>query len=225
MGFGVRVGGLWVVLIALGWMCRAAENPSPPEPERTAKERPLPGEFVPSDIESKEGTPQAVLSLIEKASRLSKMRLGYRYGSADPAVGAMDCSGAIFRLLNDAGLKDVPRQSDEIYKWVWRGSRVYPVVGRSKKSFEMEKLRPGDLLFWTGTYSVDREVPISHVMIYLGNRKSDGRPVMFGSSDGRTYEGKSCFGVGVFDFLEPKANAGTARFVGYGPIPGIDTVR
>lgn len=151
------------------------------------------------------------------------MRLGYKYGSADPSAGGMDCSGTIAHLLRGAGIPDVPRQSDAIYRWVWQGSRVYPVVGKSERSFELEKLCPGDLLFWTGTYAVEREVPITHVMLYLGTRRADGRRTMFGASDGRTFEGRSCFGVGMFDFIEPRPqprDGGGARFIGYGPIPG-----
>ena len=184
-------------------------------------DRPLPGQFSPADLDA-DGVPPLVRSLIEKASALSGLRLGYKYGSADPAAGGMDCSGTIFWLLKDAGFKDVPRQSDEIYGWIWRQSRVYPVVGKNPESFEMGRLRPGDLLFWMGTYAVERDVPITHVMLYLGPRKSDGRRLMFGASDGRPYQGVSSFGVGVFDFLEPRARKDAVRFVGYGAIPGVD---
>jgi hypothetical protein len=43
---------------------------------------------------------------------------------------------------------------------------------------------------------------------------------MFGASDGRPYEGKPQCGVSVFDFRMPAAG-GKARFVGYGPVPGL----
>lgn len=212
---------LWAAECASLMAQERAQVPEVPNPP-SAHTQPLPGEFAPSDLEGIDKMPTRVRAVIERASELSKKRLGYQYGSADPAAGGMDCSGTIFCLLREAGVADVPRQSDAIYRWVWQGSRVYPVIGRSENTFELERLLPGDLLFWTGTYSVEREVPITHVMLYLGTRVSDRRRVMFGASDGRTYQGTSCFGVGVFDFLEPRSGSGTARFVGYGPIPGLN---
>lgn len=182
---------------------------------------PLPGAFETADLQGFDELPEPVRKVLARAAELSRMRLGYKFGSANPDAGGMDCSGTIQRLLRDAGFPQAPRQSDAIYRWVWQDSRVYPVLGVNDKTFELDRLRPGDLLFWTGTYKVERAVPISHVMLYLGALRGDKRPVMFGASDGRTFEGRSRFGVGVFDFLEPRTNAGPARFVGYGPVPGI----
>ncbi|HPA16114.1 MAG TPA: hypothetical protein PLU30_00105 [Verrucomicrobiae bacterium] len=149
---------LWLAECASLMAQERAQVPEVPNPP-PAPAQPLPGEFAPSDLEGIDKMPTRVRAVIERASELSKKRLGYQYGSADPAAGAMDCSGTIFCLLREAGVADVPRQSDAIYRWVWQGSRVY--------------------------------------------------------------QGTSCFGVGVFDFLEPRSGSGTARFVGYGPIPGL----
>ena len=65
------------------------------------------------------------------------------------------------------------------------------------------KLRPGDLLFWSGTYKPTdgRTTPVSHVQIYLGHEQPGGNPVMIGASDGRTYRGIKRGGYGVFDFI------------------------
>jgi hypothetical protein len=209
--------GIGVVILVLG------TGVSRMVAEDATKAQPLPAAFVPGELRGFDGLPGRVRAVIERASELSRMRLGYRYGSCDPAAGGMDCSGTIHRLLRDLGFADVPRQSDGIYRWVWELSRMHPVVSHSIESFELKELRPGDLMFWTGTYKVDREVPITHVMLYLGVRDSDGRRVMFGASDGRTSGGVSSFGVGAFDFVLPKPtpNGAGSRFVGYGPIPGI----
>lgn len=197
-------------------------RPSRASAEVAANAQPLPAAFVTAELRDIDGLPERVRAVIERASALSQMRLGYRYGSCDPSAGGMDCSGTIHRLLRDVGFADAPRQSDGFYRWVWERSRLYPVVSHSMESFELKELRPGDLLFWTGTYKVDREVPITHVMLYLGVRDSDGRRVMFGASDGRTSNGVSSFGVGVFDFVlaKPSPDGGGSRFVGYGAIPG-----
>jgi NlpC/P60 family len=137
----------------------------------------------------------------------------------------MDCSGTVYRVLRDAGVSDVPRSSHEQYRWVWESGRFRAVNGRSFDSFEFDALKPGDLLFWTGTYEPreKRDPPVSHVMIYLGRAKDDGRHVMFGSSDGRPFRGLPQRGVSVFDFRLPAENS-TVRFIGYGPIPGLPPV-
>jgi hypothetical protein len=52
-------------------------------------------------------------------------------------------------------------------------------------------------MFWSGTYDIDRDPPITHSMIYLGREKSTGRRVMVGASDGRVYRDQSRFGVSI----------------------------
>ena len=91
----------------------------------------------------------------------------------------------------------------------------------------MDALKPGDLLFWAGTYNVDRDPAITHTMIYLGREKATNQRVMVGSSDGRTYKGQSRSGVSVFDFKIAGRKASTDNepgptFVGYASIPGLD---
>jgi hypothetical protein len=82
-------------------------------------------------------------------------------------------------------------------------------------------------MFWSGTYKVDRDVPVSHVMIYLGKEMGTNKPVMVGASDGRSYNGERRFGVSVFDFKLPNGTPNksdsdlVARFEGYSPIPGL----
>jgi cell wall-associated NlpC family hydrolase len=100
-------------------------------------------------------------------------------------------------------------------------------LSRKEDSFELDLLKPGDLLFWRGTYNIDRDPPITHTMIYLGREKRTNKRVMIGSSDGRTYDGKQRWGVSVFDFkIPPPPQSGDAKispvFVGYGRIPGLN---
>ena len=46
------------------------------------------------------------------------------------------------------------------------------VISRNENTFELEELKPGDLLFWTGTYEVEKDPPITHTMIISeGKRK------------------------------------------------------
>jgi cell wall-associated NlpC family hydrolase len=171
--------------------------------------------------------PPQVQHLIGNALALTEQNLGYKYGSADPAAGGMDCSGFIFYILSNAGFKDVPRDSSGQYTWVRKNSDFHAVLSRSGESFELDQLKPGDLMFWSGTYKIDRDIPITHVMIYLGKEKSTGKPVMVGATDGRTYDGVRRFGVSVFDFKMPSSKPNkddpelTAKFEGYATIPGL----
>lgn len=143
-------------------------------------------------------------------------------GSAKPENGGMDCSGTIYYLLRSVGLTPIPRSSDEQYRWAWEAGTFVAVNGVETRTFEYVKLRPGCLLFWTGTYDVGkRNPPISHVMLYLGKRASDGKELMFGASDGRLSNSKPSWGVGVFDFRLPTAK-GTSRFIGYAAVPGLN---
>lgn len=166
--------------------------------------------------------PEPLRQLMAYALGLTKRKLGYHFGSADPEQAGMDCSGTIHHLLSHARLKHVPRQSDAFYKWVRDACNLTAVTGMpSLTDPVLDQLKPGHLLFWTGTYDTGvRTLPVSHVMIYLG-KTTDGRPVMFGASDGRPYRGKRHNGVSVFDFRLPSGTT-KSRFVGYGPPPGLD---
>jgi hypothetical protein len=207
------------------------ETPTPtPEESPTPSPSPSPKQKVasvaPDEIEGFEENPEPVRKLLGDALALTKRNLDYKYGSADPADGGMDCSGFIYFVLRENGLKDVPRDSSGQYVWVRKAGNFRAVLSRDLNSFELDELKPGDLLFWSGTYSIERDPPVTHTMIYLGKEKKTGKPIMVGASDGRTYEGEQQFGVSVFDFKTATSeNATTSgnhpRFVGYARIPGL----
>ena len=138
----------------------------------------------------------------------------------------MDCSGFVYYLLKQNGVEDVPRDSSGQYVWLRRARLFEPVLSQKENSFELYDLKPGDLLFWTGTYAIERDPPITHAMIYLGREKKTGQRVMVGASDGRVYQGESRNGVSVFDFkVQRRETNGEAKlhpaFIGYGQIPGL----
>jgi hypothetical protein len=189
----------------------------------SASERPtVVSSLATDDLRDFKKNDPSVRRLIERSLELTSRSLGYQMGSADPASGGLDCSGTIHWLLKASGVDDVPRSSHEQYRWVWEKGTFRAVNGRSFASAEFSKLKPGDLLFWTGTYAgaAARDPPISHVMIYLGELETDGRKVMFGASEGRPFGGKPQCGVSVFDFVLPSAKS-EARFVGYASVPGL----
>jgi cell wall-associated NlpC family hydrolase len=210
----------------------ATETPSAspaetPEPARGKKDWPN-ASLSPDQIADYDSDPPKVRQILDAGLALTKQNLGYTYGSADPANGGMDCSGFVYYVLKQNGFPDVPRDSSQQYVWVRKGGNFKAVVSRKEDSFELDDLKPGDLLFWRGTYNIDRDPPITHSMIYLGREKRTNKRVMVGSSDGRTYDGKQRWGVSVFDFkMPPPPKSGDAKispgFVGYGRIPGLAT--
>jgi cell wall-associated NlpC family hydrolase len=218
---------------------RKRTTPTPtPEPEESpsatpAAETPAQGKkgwpnvtLSPDQIADYDSYSPKVRQILDAGLALTKQNLGYTYGSADPKNGGMDCSGFIYYVLKENGFPDVPRDSSQQYVWVRKAGNFYAVLSRKEDSFEFDDLKPGDLLFWRGTYNIDRDPPITHTMIYLGREKRTNKRVMVGSSDGRTYDGKQRWGVSVFDFkMPPPPKSGDAKispvFVGYGRIPGL----
>ncbi len=181
-----------------------------------------------SDLQDYDQQPVEVKRLLAHALELTTQNLSYKYGSCDPKDGGMDCSGTVYYLLLDAGIKNPPRDSGEMYRWVWTEGHFCSVESAKPDSFEYSRLKPGDLLFWTGTYDVNRDPPVSHVMIYLGINRQTGRRVMVGASEGRRFNDVSRYGVNVFDLELPRhapGDSGTSRFIGYGSIPGLVEVR
>jgi cell wall-associated NlpC family hydrolase len=207
------------------------ENPSatPTEsPEPAQGKKGWPNVSLSTDaIKGYDNYPSKVREILEAGLALTKQNLTYTYGSADPENGGMDCSGFIYYVLQQNGFSDVPRDSSEQYVWVRKAGDFNAVLSRKEDSFELDDLKPGDLLFWRGTYNIDRDPPVTHTMIYLGREKRNNKRVMVGSSDGRTYDGKQRWGVSVFDFKLPApSKSGDAKispvFVGYGRIPGLN---
>ena len=203
---------------------RAKHSPSP---SPVAKPTPTPNATLSSaEISDYENYSPEVRKIIDLALSLTTMNLAYKYGSADPANGGMDCSGFIYYALSKCGIQEVPRDAREQYIWVRKAGNFQAVLAHRDDTFELDALRPGDLLFWSSTYSVNRDPAITHTMIYLGREKATNRRIMVGASDGRTYKGQSRFGVSVFDFkVSPSKatedNRPGPAFVGYARIPGL----
>ena len=164
--------------------------------------------------------------LIETAIATGKEVAGlpYKFGGNGPQDGGFDCSGAMYYILRKVGLNP-PRTSADQYLWVKQHSQLHLVANGAEdtedKSFA--DLKPGDLVFWSGTYvpTDGRTVAISHVAIFMGLEKKDGRPVMINATDGRSYRGKKGNGFGVYDFKVPSPKS-KSKMVAYGTPPGLE---
>jgi peptidoglycan DL-endopeptidase CwlO len=206
---------------------QATGTPKPtPSVSPSPKKKGAPATISSSEIVDYEKYPENIRNLTDMALQLTTRNLDYKYGSADPASGGMDCSGFVFYVLSQNGVRDVPRDSSQQYVWLRKEGTFKAVNSRHDDTFELNDLVPGDLLFWTGTYNIERDPPITHAMIYLGREKGTNQRIMVGASDGRTYKGESRYGVSVFDFKVAhvgKTEEGrlTPTFIGYGHIPGL----
>ncbi|MEX2580568.1 MAG: NlpC/P60 family protein [Verrucomicrobiales bacterium] len=176
----------------------------------------------PEELVEYEDQPRRVRELIDYALSLTKQDLSYKYGSNSPRKMGMDCSGTVQHTLAEIGVKGVPRSSYAMFHWAEENGAVTSTAGAASTGDSVfGSLRPGDLVFWEGTYDTgDRDPPISHVMIYLGKLKKDGKGIVFGASSGRRYRGKRIHGVSVFDWRAPSVGS-KSKLVGFGAVPGL----
>jgi len=144
----------------------------------------------------------------------------YVFGSADPNKGGFDCSGAIYHILKRAGYSPARTSSDQ-YLWVKEHGKLYSVP-KNAKSLEdkaFRNLTPGDLVFWSGTYTPTdgRKTSVTHVGMYLGKLKGYAKPVMICASKGRYFDGKRRDGYGLYDFKLPSKTS-KSKIVAYGAL-------
>lgn len=145
----------------------------------------------------------------------------YKFGGSTPANKGFDCSGAMHFVLKSLNY-EIPRSSSDQYLWLKTNDSITLISANvtSIQDSAFKALLPGDLLFWSGTYTPTdgRMTKITHVGMYLGTEKKDGRAVMICSSKGRSYRGEARDGYGLFDFKLPRPTS-KANFVGFGKPP------
>ena len=203
----------------------------PPVAQSTASpvnESPTPEASVPSESEIAESNDysQDVRKLVELSLDLARKHLIYKYASADPGNGGLDCSGFIYYVLTKSGVQRVPRDAREQYVWVRKAGNFQAVLGHGDETFELDNLKPGDLLFWANNSGLSREPEITQIAIYLGRDKVTKQRLMIGAAEGGAYKGEKKSGVGVFDFKpgnieENPEEPPASLFVGYGRFPDL----
>lgn len=124
------------------------------------------------------------------ASIIVKERPVYLFGAHNPASGKYDCSSFVKETAQRANLGPLPRDSRSQFELLKQTGKVW-----LKGDPGWQDLRPGDLIFFSGTYRHSHPSPISHVMIYAGENQ------MIGAQSS---------GVGLFDFVPvpPKGSLG-----------------
>ncbi len=109
--------------------------------------------------------------------------LGYPYvwGGSNPNT-SFDCSGFICWVYTQSGVHNLPRTTAQgIY------NQCTPV--------SVENAKPGDLIFFTGTY--DSANPVSHIGMYVGNGQMlhAGDPISYANINS-SYWQKHLYGFG-----------------------------
>jgi cell wall-associated NlpC family hydrolase len=213
-------------------MIKPAPSPSPsptikPSPPPFGKKAGTPNVTIGiADISDSQNYSPEIKRVADLGLNLATQNLGYKINSADPAGGGMDSSGFVYHVLSQSGIKDVPRDAREQYVWVRKAGNFQAVLSQRDDSFELDALKPGDLLFWVTPYNVSREPDIIETMIFIGRDKATNQRLMVGASEGRSYKGQMRKGVSVFDFkigrtASKASKEPSAVFVGYGHVPGL----
>jgi peptidoglycan DL-endopeptidase CwlO len=198
-----------------------------PSPSPSVKKTPTPNAAIPiAGIADSQSYSPEVKKVVDLGLNLTTQNLRYKINSADPAGGGLDSSGFVYYVLSKCGIKDVPRDAREQYIWVRKAGNFQAVLAQRDDSFELDALKPGDLLFWASSYGVSRDPYITQTMIYLGRDKGTNQRIMVGASERLVYKGQSRSGVNVFDFKVERAKSKSNNepgpvFVGYGRIPGL----
>ncbi|MCU0747992.1 MAG: C40 family peptidase [Akkermansiaceae bacterium] len=212
-----------LLLMFVGLMQIAAQEAdvaAVPEKSKNGK----PALIAPADLSEYAELPADRRKLIDTALSVARDSpwLPYTVQGSKPEDGGFDCSGAIHFVLRKAGLNP-PRISGQQCEWVKSDSTLHPIPADavSPDHPSLQNLHPGDLLFWgRKNPAATPSFTITHVALYLGTEKKDGRPVMINSTDGRSYRGTKANGYGVYDFRLPQPGAAVS-LLGYGTPPGI----
>ncbi|MCB1086963.1 MAG: C40 family peptidase [Verrucomicrobiae bacterium] len=187
-------------------------TPPPPTPEPTVGR---PQSAPRSNADASPFTSEATIDeLRRRAEYLSSRGLTYKFGGDHPSEGGMDCSGTMQFLLKSMGFPDIPRTSYDQYQWLAEKGTLKKVGFWHSPEKAVRSLRPGDLIFWGGTYDSGHKV--SHVMVFLGQSRA-GKYYIFGAR-GKSVKGLNGSGVDIFE-LDPRDGGG--KLVGYGHLPGL----
>ena len=117
-----------------------------------------------------DGSFEAMLAEAEKY-----LGFPYVWGGSSPST-SFDCSGFVSWVINQSGVGNVGRQTAQ---------GLYNLCTPVSK----ENMQPGDLIFFTGTYSTAN--PVTHVGIYVGDGKMIhcGDPISYANINSQYWSG------------------------------------
>jgi cell wall-associated NlpC family hydrolase len=108
--------------------------------------------------------PQKMPPLLAAAMHMvTRPGLKYVFGTQSPETGEYDCSSFVQNAAREAGLADLPRSSRAQFALMRKSGKVW-----TAESAKTPRLKPGDLIFFSGTFPHRHPCPVSHVMIYAG---------------------------------------------------------
>lgn len=118
-----------------------------------------------------DGSFEAMLAEAEKY-----LGFPYVWGGSSPST-SFDCSGFVSWVINQSGVGNVGRQTAQ---------GLYNLCTPVSK----ENMQPGDLIFFTGTYSTAN--PVTHVGIYVGDGKMIhcGDPISYANINSNYWSAK-----------------------------------
>jgi hypothetical protein len=137
---------------------------------------------------------------IQIAIELAGTALPYKYGYGDPAKGGLDCSGFVQVVFRRAYGVELPDEAGKQYLYLREHGKVWDAT----TNWTPADLKPGDLIFWSGTHPTKRPSPITHVMVYIGDNK------MVGSQNAGRRLNAPGNGVGMYLFYPHKPHGDPA---------------
>jgi hypothetical protein len=172
------------------------------------------------------------VTLVETARLLGRKSIAYQESWRPPREDSswmMDCSNTSRYIYKAVFGLDLPRVASSQYAMLKQQGLITYAPRTTDGNVDQEalvsQLRSGDLLFWEWTYDIERNPPITHVMIYLG-RTADGTAKMVGSATRSKGEVTRSGGIDVYTFNANAPMGGVrdfwgntvrkGRFVGYG---------
>jgi cell wall-associated NlpC family hydrolase len=158
---------------------------------------------------------------ISQARALGDMGINYDDDWRPPGEShtwAMDCSNTTRYLYKVTAGIDLPRTASDQYYYLHLQGKAWDVPqgpnGFADTNYLRQNLKPGDLLFWENTYRPERQPPITHVMIFLGEN-AQGYWIMAGSQSSHGGEhNRRNGGPDIYYFRPSQACGGYTTWMG-----------
>jgi cell wall-associated NlpC family hydrolase len=176
-----------------------------------------------SPLNTRHSSPTTELrqKFITATRQLAAQKIGYNQSWAPPESRNaldMDCSNTTRWLYRQVTGLDIGRTASDQYYFLRQKQKAWLIPlqadGQADLAILEKYLRPGDLLFWENTYKPVRNIPITHVAIYLGKNEK-GQNIMAASqqaSEGENHNPRG--GPDIYPFYPHRLAGGYRNWVG-----------